>query len=687
MAASTTNNAGWQYTRMLMNMSYDIVISFFNLVIHTFFRDIRSRGSFHIPKHGAVVLVIAPHHNQFVDGLVVLSSVRHNSRRHIAFLIAKALYDRNFIGHAAKLCSAIPVERAQDVLRLGPGTVRVDHDRGPEWLRGDGTRFTRDCMVKGLVGLPGSLANAPIESIEDDTHLKLKKPLRATNPQSQGKIDRLLADGSSYKVAPHIDNNVVFRHVFSHLNAGRVLGIFPEGGSHDRPDLLPLKPGVAIMALGAVASQLTKGDAVTPVSIVPVGLNYFHPHKFRSRVVIEYGKPIVVDEHLGQLYNQNSRDTVGKLLETITLGLKEVTVTCDDYETLMAVQAARRLYTSNNREDIPLPLVVEMNRRLVKGYNKYADHPDLIDLKSSVGEYNNQLMRLGIHDHQVEALSETNRLGVVLRFLERLFKFSLFMGLSLPGIFLFSPVFITARRISRKKAKEALAGSAVKIKAKDVLSTWKIMVALILAPALYIFYSVIGTVLIIKLELVPYDWVSVVLTFVVCYCWAVLTTFASLRIGEIGVDYYKSLKPLFISIVSHHSLKVQLDNLKQTRRQLSLKVTEFCNRYGPHMFEDYDEFYRDYNALDGETDYANDNTNTNAKVLDSWSQQMADVADDDFNLDDLSNMPIFSSVSDSSRSISSDDSDVEVEDIVTKDSDVSIRLRAVMKDKQAAETF
>jgi glycerol-3-phosphate O-acyltransferase/dihydroxyacetone phosphate acyltransferase len=54
------------------------------------------------------------------------------------------------------------------------------------------------------------------------------------------------------------------------------IGIFPEGGSHDRSELLPLKAGVTIMALGA----LDKAPE-TKLYIVPCGLNYFHGHKFR----------------------------------------------------------------------------------------------------------------------------------------------------------------------------------------------------------------------------------------------------------------------------------------------------------------------------------------------------------------------------------------------------------------------
>lgn len=35
--------------------------------------------------------------------------------------------------------------------------------------------------------------------------------------------------------------DTVYSAVYNHLAHGNAFGIFPEGGSHDRPDLLPLK--------------------------------------------------------------------------------------------------------------------------------------------------------------------------------------------------------------------------------------------------------------------------------------------------------------------------------------------------------------------------------------------------------------------------------------------------------------
>lgn len=574
---------------------YDLFLWFFNIIVHTFFRDIQSRGTFHIPKRGAVIFAVAPHHNQFVDLVVVMSMVRSSAKRRISYLIAAKSYRLWFIGTMARIMGSIPVERAQDLLKQREGVIRVSTWDEPREIEGEGTQFTKDCMVKGLVGLPESLGSAQVEEVLSDTRLRLKKPLVEKGEKLLGKDQRkvkLLSEGTSYKSAPHIDNHQVFDNVFNHLIGQKVLGIFPEGGSHDRPDLLPLKPGVAIMALGAASKSENPNECI---NIIPVGLNYFHPHKFRSRVVVEFGKPLQVTKEDAARYESDNRKEVSSLLEKITLLLKEVTVTCDDYDTVMALQAARRLYTSQSRENIPLPLVVEMNRRLLKGYEAHSDNPDVIAMKQAVSDYNSKIRLLGLHDHQIETLDNINRWRVLRMFVVQLVKVCVFFVLCLPGTIMFSPVFVLARHISRRKAREALAGLAVKIKAKDVLGTWKILVAMGVAPMLYIFWLVCGTWL-VKLQGVRYPlW----MVFVVFYSWLVLTTYASLRIGETGIDYYKQLKPLVYALLLYH-VDLKIEELKETRRTLSRQVTEFCDKYGPSMFDDYDEFYRQYQ---GDDDY------------------------------------------------------------------------------------
>jgi glycerol-3-phosphate O-acyltransferase / dihydroxyacetone phosphate acyltransferase len=68
--------------------------------------------------------------------------------------------------------------------------------------------------------------------------------------------------------------------------------------------------GIAIMALGALAQD-------TNVTVVPVGLNYFHAHKFRSRAVVEFGDPIAISSGLVEDFKSGKRrESVGELLES-----------------------------------------------------------------------------------------------------------------------------------------------------------------------------------------------------------------------------------------------------------------------------------------------------------------------------------------------------------------------------------
>ena len=79
-------------------------------------------------------------------------------------------------------------------------------------------------------------------------------------------------------------------------------------------------------------------DPNVKVKIVPVGLSYFHPHRFRSRAVVEFGAAMDVPEELVNMFKEggpSKRAAVSKLLDLIYDGLKTVTVRAPDYDTLM----------------------------------------------------------------------------------------------------------------------------------------------------------------------------------------------------------------------------------------------------------------------------------------------------------------------------------------------------------------
>lgn len=559
--------------------------------------------------------------------------MRSELKRRISFLIAEKSFKRKFIGFLARSAGALPVARAMDSMKPGKGTVYLpDPVNNPTLLKGIGTKFDGpEFELGGTINLPqirGQSHAAEIAEIRGPEEIVLKKPFKARDAlyQLTGRED--ITDdgqftggaastqnpsdlkGSKFKVAPHVDQTQVYNAVFQLLNtdAGCV-GIFPEGGSHDRSDLLPLKgtvgpcfadlindmagrvadfelclfaAGVALMALGALAQNPDCG-----VKIVPCGMNYFHAHKFRSRAVIEFGNPVDVPPELVQMYkNGKRREAVGSLLETIYQALVSVTVTGPDYETLQVIQAARRLYNPSGKK-LPLPLVVELNRRLVKGYAQYKDEPRIVQLKKSVIQYNKQLRLLGIRDHQVE-YAKFSIIKVIATLIYRLGKLALLTLGTLPGLALFTPVFITTKAISIKKSAEALAASSVKIQGRDVMATWKLLVALAFAPLVYAFYTAGLTYWTYHNRVQGYvpQWVPLWVMVLFGMGFFPTVTFAALRIGEVGMDILKSTRPLVLSL--NPTAANTLVKLRTRREKLSHEVTELINTFGPEIFPDFD---------------------------------------------------------------------------------------------------
>lgn len=549
-------------------MVYDMFLWLFTKIFDCFFREIRTRGGYKVPTQGPIIFVAAPHANQFVDPVILMGQVKKTVNKRVSFIVAEKSLRRPAVGTFARCAMSIGVVRAQDNLKLAKGKIRVDPDNYQRII-GTNTEFTK-FHQKGLIGLPKSLGNVEIDSIVSDTELILRKEFKMQKPE----VKATLLNGTAFKYAPKVNQSRVYHNVFEHLAHDQCIGIFPEGGSHDRTDLLPLKAGVAIMALGCMDLHPDVN-----VKIVPCGMNYFHPHKFRSRAVVEFGHPIEISKELVAKYRNpaTNREAVKELLDTITEGLKAVTVTCPDYETLMVVQAIRRLYAGHLVSKLPLPLVVEMNRRIVNGFQTLKDNEDISKLKEDILRYNSHLRDYNIPDHQVETatVNMPRSLGLLIW---RSVKLVILLTLALPGIILFSPVFIAAKRISAKKAAEALAASTVKVKANDVIATWKILIGIGVAPLLYSLWSILF-VWYFRDSLTKNKFLS----FIIAYTCCATVTYSALIIGDHGMDIFKSIRPLYLAIISPKGLQ----SLKDERTVLSEKINGIVNEYGPRLFPDF----------------------------------------------------------------------------------------------------
>ncbi|MGH7664274.1 MAG: lysophospholipid acyltransferase family protein [Gemmatimonadaceae bacterium] len=117
-----------------------------------------------------------------------------------------------------------------------------------------------------------------------------------------------------------------------------VVGIFPEGLSHDEPALAPLRTGAARIALGA--AELS-GAAF---HVMPIGLVYREKERFRSEALAVIGEPV----HWDDLGSRGAADTaaVRELTARLDSALRSVTVNLERWEDAKLVEWAEAIHAA-----------------------------------------------------------------------------------------------------------------------------------------------------------------------------------------------------------------------------------------------------------------------------------------------------------------------------------------------------
>jgi glycerol-3-phosphate O-acyltransferase/dihydroxyacetone phosphate acyltransferase len=128
----------------------------------------------------------------------------------------------------------VPVIRPQDLASSGAGSVRLSSDN-QDILEGIDTKFKEQVHARDLISISKNL-NVQVEEVMSDSRARLATPVPESDVSALRK-----QEGVNYKIVPHINQHELFDKVHDSLGQSRSIVIFPEGGSHDRLELLPLK--------------------------------------------------------------------------------------------------------------------------------------------------------------------------------------------------------------------------------------------------------------------------------------------------------------------------------------------------------------------------------------------------------------------------------------------------------------
>ncbi|MGN6103573.1 MAG: lysophospholipid acyltransferase family protein, partial [Kofleriaceae bacterium] len=258
-------------------------------------------------------------------------------------------------------------------------------------------------------------------------------------------------------------NDAAFEHMFGVLAEGGAIGIFPEGLSHDESQLARLKTGAARLALGGAARS------PRAIAIVPCGLTFIHPKRFRSRVLVQYGPPIEIEVAPSDQTPATTAAAVTTLTAEIDAALRRLTINAPDWDTVRALDTVRRLYQ-------PLEISIEDRIELARRFNTYygavAADPRVSELMVRVRAYQDKLDDLGITDR--ELARDLSKLEVGGRMVRHLVLVAWWLPLSVPGAPLHLPTVAFAR----------LAGPRLTPR-KDVIATTKMLIGILLVLLSY----------------------------------------------------------------------------------------------------------------------------------------------------------------------------------------------------------
>jgi len=275
-----------------------------------------------------------------------------------------------------------------------------------------------------------------------------KKGLATTVLQSLGIVPIYrLRDGGYESVKKNLDS---FKVAYRLLNKGKKIMVFAEGLSVKERRLRSIQKGTAKMSFG----YLEQGGN-HELKILPVGITYSEPEKFRPYVFFHIGEPIAVKDHYEE-YKTHPAQAILKLTALLeermkplvpSLLHKENDVLIEQLQPILKGQfmEARKLdYHNPGHQQEYWKWVIEKLNKLTE------EKPQLVEgLRKETNDYHNQLCTLKMRDHLVYQASRGHGMLNFVNLFALIFGFPFYL---LGKLLNFLPYYL-AQKIARKKVK------------------------------------------------------------------------------------------------------------------------------------------------------------------------------------------------------------------------------------------
>ncbi|KAF5351687.1 hypothetical protein D9756_007529 [Leucocoprinus leucothites] len=253
------------------------------------------------------------------------------------------------------------------------------------------------------------------------------------------------------------DNTETMSKLFEALELGDAICLFPEGMSRYHPTIAPLKTGVARI----ISDVLTRNrlDPNFEIHVLTCSITYMHRQHFRSDVLVTFHEPMIFTpkdnpELLSPVDFQHIRDLTSQLHSKISSG----TWDAPSWDLIRTAKLAARIYaplgTSMTLGDhVRLSIAFQnifkaADARTNENFSGVtaADQTDysiseVNQLRGDLKAYQDQIAKWGIKDDRIR--HPLPRRVIFFRLFIRFTWAACLFVISLPGLFLWLPVFIT----------------------------------------------------------------------------------------------------------------------------------------------------------------------------------------------------------------------------------------------------
>ncbi len=198
------------------------------------------------------------------------------------------------------------------------------------------------------------------------------------------------------------NNDAVFLKTIEVIKNGRGLALLPEGSHEGIHRLRQLKKGFARIAFQTEEANEFKLN----IKIVPVGLDYDNYERFRSRLILNFGKAIPVSDFYDQ-YKESPVKAINSLKAHLWEKLHPLIVHIESDEFYDLINELRYIYRYRMLEQLPdsgdgKELISDQATVRILSECEKEDRSLLLPLKEKVATYLDKLKSIGISNKYVE---------------------------------------------------------------------------------------------------------------------------------------------------------------------------------------------------------------------------------------------------------------------------------------------